>query len=202
VASIVFVSAMLVACTEGAREDVQQAGRAIERSGEELGQAAQKSAEHVDERAEVVGRELSEELDTAREKLGRAKEVADRAGDLYMDPQHREEIDQAAVRCSAEQYAIDRAMVEKAIANPLAVAGATSFEPVAGKGYRLTRIDPDSPVAKLDVRVGDILVAVDGTAVNALVGNELVQQLRRESEMTFTVERGGEDIRKTVTIDG
>lgn len=195
-------AALLVACTQEAREDVRQAGEALERTGEELGAAAQKTAEHVDERAEEAGRELGQELDLAHEKLARAKEIADRAGELYMDPQQQKAIEEAAVRCSTEHYAVERAMVEKAIANPFAVAGATSFEPVGGKGYRITQVDPDSPVAKLDVRVGDILVSVDGTDVNALDGTTFVNRLRQASEMSFTVERAGEPVSKTVTIEG
>jgi S1-C subfamily serine protease len=197
--SILFV---LAACSSEAQEDVKQAGEALERTGQELGQAAQKTAEHVDEKAEVAGEKLSAELDGAREKLSQAKEVADQAGDAYMDKADgEEEAGGGSVRCGDERYAVDRALVDEAIANPMKLAGETSIEPVAGKGYRLTRIDPESPVAKLDVRVGDILTEVDGTSVSNLDGARIVSRLKETSEVSFTVERNGEALRKTVAID-
>jgi C-terminal processing protease CtpA/Prc len=192
--SILFV---LTACSSEAQQDVKEAGEALERTGKELGQAAQKTAEQVDD----AGDQLSAELDGAREKLSEAKEVADQAGDAYMDRADGQEAGADSVRCEAEHYSVERKLVDQAIANPMKLAGETSIEPVAGKGYRVTRIDPESPVAKLDVRVGDILVEVDGTRVSNLDGARLVTRLKETSEVSFTVERNGEDVRKTVTIE-
>jgi C-terminal processing protease CtpA/Prc len=189
---------VLVACTSDAREDVQQAQQSID----ELGEAAQKGAEQVDARAQKAGEELATKLDDARDKLVNAKDIADRAGEAYMAPSPTEEEKVDAVRCAGEHYAIDRATVDRAITSPMQVAGATSIEPVAGKGYRVTRVDPDSPVAQLDVRVGDILVDVDGTKVDALDGARLVTRLREADEVSFTLERDGETLEKTVAIEG
>jgi C-terminal processing protease CtpA/Prc len=173
--SILFV---LAACSSEAKQDVK-AGQALERTGEQL----------------------SAELDGARDKLSQAKEIADQAGDAYLDPADGENADADSVRCEAEHYAVARALVDQAIANPMKLAGETSIEPVAGKGYRLTRIDPGSPVAKLDMRVGDIIVEVDGTRVLDLDGARLVSRLEHTSEVSFTVERDGAEVRKTVTIE-
>lgn len=189
---------VLAACSSEAQEDVKQAGEVIERTGQELGEAAKKTAEQVDD----AGDQLSQELDGAREKLSQAKEIADQAGDAYMDPGHGEAEGAHSVRCGDERYAVDRALVDEAIANPMKLAGETSIEPVAGKGYRLTRIDPESPVAKLDVRVGDIITEVDGMSVSNLDGTRLVSRLEQTSEVSFTVQRNGEDVRKTVAIEG
>ncbi len=110
--------------------------------------------------------------------------------------------DADTVRCSGERYAIDRATVERAIANPMKLARGTAFEPVGGKGYRLTRVDPQSAIADLDVRAGDILVEVDGTHIDALDGARFVSRLREANEISFTLERDGEPVTKTVAIEG
>jgi C-terminal processing protease CtpA/Prc len=193
-----------LACSPEAREDVDDARRSIEKAGEHLGEAADQTVDEIDAQADKVEAEMSDSIDSARDKLAKAKEVADQAGDMYLDgDQAQAAVAANPIHCASETYAVDRETVDAAIKNPIAMAGSSRFEPVSGKGFRITKVDPESPLRRLDVRPGDTLTHVDGTAVAQLQGDAVVEKLRADgAHVSFTIERNGTPVEKTLQVEG
>ncbi len=65
---------------------------------------------------------------------------------------------------------------------------------------RIETVDPQSPVAGLDLRAGDVIVAVDGVSLDQLDGPALLERLESATELTATIERSGVRVTKTVRI--
>src|SRR5258706_2995517 len=69
------------------------------------------------------------------------------------------------IRCSGAQCTIDRAFVERTLANPLALSATARVSPT-GAGLRFDALRPDSPLAQLGFRAGDVLKAVHGNELS------------------------------------
>jgi serine protease Do len=75
------------------------------------------------------------------------------------------------------------------------------------KGYRVTRVFPGTLAATSDIRVGDIVVAVDGTAVAPRSPDDAgrmaraLRKLNIDSVATLTVLRDGEQFQVEVTLE-
>jgi general secretion pathway protein C len=115
------------------------------------------------------------------------------------------EIDAGVKKVSDTSYEIDRAVVDKVLANPMAVARGARVVPSIknGKnnGFKLYAIRPSSVYAKIGLRNGDTLHAVNGfdltTADKAL---EVYQKVKESSNLTVTVTRRGKPVTLTYTI--
>ncbi len=184
------VAVLLAAgCGDQAQAELSEAAQSLNQAGNNLHDAAIQSAEELDDRVEV-----------ARDDLESAKAIADKAGDAYLDSGD-EVVSGHAVRCADEAYEVDRELVRRAVNNPLALAGRSSFvvRPDGG-GVQIDAVDPQSPVSGLDLRPGDVIVAVDGVAIDQLDGPALLERLDTATGLTATVERGGVRVTKTVRI--
>lgn len=68
-------------------------------------------------------------------------------------------------------------------------------------GYLVQRIEPDSPAKEGDIRLGDVVVSVDGQSIDRVGANEMLNLVSGEAgtSVTLTVLRDGEYIEKTLT---
>jgi general secretion pathway protein C len=112
----------------------------------------------------------------------------------------------AGIKSTGEnQYEIDRALVEKILQNPMAVAKGARVVPavVNGKpaGFKLYAIRPNSVYAKLGLTNGDTLSAINGmeltTADKAL---EVYTKLREATSLEVEVQRRGKPMTLKYTI--
>jgi len=99
-----------------------------------------------------------------------------------------------AVRCATpERCTVERALVERAAADPQLLRGARALPAVRdGRpfGWRLFGVSAASPVGALGLANGDVITAVDGTpipTVDALLG--VYAKLRDAPRVTLTIER-------------
>jgi type II secretion system protein C len=94
------------------------------------------------------------------------------------------------VRCRAGGCEVDRALVEKWLANPMSLARVV---PVANGGFRLYAIAPDSILAQIGLQNGDIIKSINNTELNTPeIVFDLLIKLRHAAHLAVTVERRGE----------
>ncbi|HEY3805575.1 MAG TPA: type II secretion system protein GspC [Kofleriaceae bacterium] len=113
--------------------------------------------------------------------------------------------DQTIHPSGTNQYDIDRALIDRVLANPMALAKGVRVVPAMknGKagGFKLYAIRPDSLFARLGFENGDAVVRVNGfdltTADQAL---EVYTKLRDATSLQIDVERRGQPVSITLTI--
>jgi general secretion pathway protein C len=115
------------------------------------------------------------------------------------------EVEAGVKKVNDTTFEVDRALVDKVLANPMAVARGARVVPSIkdGKnnGFKLYAIRPSSAYAKLGMRNGDTIHAVNGfdltTADKAL---EVYQKVKESSNLSVTVTRRGKPVTLTYTI--
>jgi general secretion pathway protein C len=105
-------------------------------------------------------------------------------------------IDAGIKKISETQFEIDKALIDKITANPMAFAKGARVVPAMknGKpeGIKLYAIRPSSPYAKLGLTNGDTLMSVNGMQLdNMEKGLEIYQKLRSSNNLEVEVVRRG-----------
>ncbi len=115
------------------------------------------------------------------------------------------EVENGVKKVNDTTYEIDRAVVNKVLANPMAVARGARVVPSIkdGKnnGFKLYAIRPSSVYAKIGLRNGDTIHAVNGfdltTADKAL---EVYQKVKESSNLSVSVTRRGKPVTLSYSI--
>lgn len=99
----------------------------------------------------------------------------------------------------ATHYVIERPLVERLLANPMAIGGGCRVVPsiVGGKprGFKLYRIKPGSIFARLGLADDDIIAAINGIAISSPdQALEAYVKIREASAMTLSVLRNGKPL--------
>jgi len=109
-------------------------------------------------------------------------------------------------RLSATSYQVERAVIDAALADPMALASQVMIALVVdddgnGAGYELTTVDAGSLPARLGLRRGDVIEVVNGRAISG-PGDAMaaVQALRSASKLVVRVSSYGEPRTMTYTI--
>jgi general secretion pathway protein C len=102
-------------------------------------------------------------------------------------------------------FEVDRSLVEKALANPMAFAKGARVVPAIknGKpnGFKLYAIRPNSAFAKLGLMNGDTINGVNGMEITtAEKGLEIYQKVREQSNISISVTRRGKPVTINYTI--
>ena len=71
-----------------------------------------------------------------------------------------------------------------------------ALEPV-DEGFEILRIFDGTPAADSDLQIGDLVVAINGVAVN---GRGCDTDFRAEDEVVYSIRRDGEDLDVTVAV--
>lgn len=114
-------------------------------------------------------------------------------------------LDEGVKKIDDTTFEIQRSVVDKVLANPMSVARGARIVPSVkngeANGFKLYAIRPSSMYAKLGLRNGDTVQAVNGfdltTADKAL---EVYTKLRDASNLTVTVTRRGKPVTINYTI--
>ncbi|MFV8749833.1 type II secretion system protein GspC [Nannocystaceae bacterium ST9] len=124
-------------------------------------------------------------------------------------PANDREIEGAAeaISCDEEMTncTVDKAFVEKLMANPAQLAKQARIVPAVAdgetKGYKFYGIRPGSLPKLLGLKNGDLLTSVNGHELESLdQAMDLYNKLRRASHLSVTVERKGKLIQKEIDI--
>jgi type II secretion system protein C len=119
------------------------------------------------------------------------------------------EIEGAAesISCDGEMNSctVDRAFVEKLLANPAQLAKQARIVPAVRdgetKGYKFYGIRPGSLPKLLGIKNGDLLTSVNGHQLESLdQAMDLYNKLRRASHLSVTIERKGQLVQKEIDI--
>ena len=107
-----------------------------------------------------------------------------------------------SIQCKGTNCTIERALVDKALANMAALASMARFVPSVrdGKpnGFKVYAIRPSSLFAKLGMQNGDTLKQINGNEMSTPdQALQLLTKLRSASHLNLQLERRGE----TVTMD-
>jgi general secretion pathway protein C len=105
-------------------------------------------------------------------------------------------IDNGIKKTGENTYEIDKSLVEKVLANPMAVAKGARVVPAVknGKpdGFKLYAIRPSSVYAKLGLTNGDTLQAINGFELTSVdKGLEVYAKLREATQLEVEVTRRG-----------
>ena len=114
-------------------------------------------------------------------------------------------IDQGIKKIDDTTYEIDKALVDKVIANPMAFTKGARVVPAMknGKpeGIKLYAIRPTSPYAKLGLTNGDTLQSINGFELNSVEkGLEIYGKLREATSLEVEVLRRGKPVTLKYTI--
>jgi general secretion pathway protein C len=112
-----------------------------------------------------------------------------------------------SIVCDADfkSCTIDKAFVEKLLANPAQLTRQARIVPAVRdgetKGYKFYGIRPGSLPKLLGMNNGDLLTSVNGHQLESLdQAMDLYNKLRRASHLSITIERQGETIQQEVDI--
>jgi type II secretion system protein C len=113
-----------------------------------------------------------------------------------------------AISCSdseSNSCTVDRAFVEKLLANPAQLAKQARIVPAVRdgetKGYKFYGIRPGSLPKLLGIKNGDLLTSVNGHQLESLdQAMDLYNKLRRASHLSVTIERKGQLVQKEIDI--
>ncbi|HPH69095.1 MAG TPA: type II secretion system protein GspC [Kofleriaceae bacterium] len=114
-------------------------------------------------------------------------------------------IDSGIRKISDNNYEIDKALVEKVLANPMAVAKGARVVPAMkdGKpaGFKLYAIRPDSVYAKLGLSNGDTIDSINGfDLTSAEKALEVYTKLREATALQMDVTRRGKPVELKYSI--
>nr|WP_276599835.1 PDZ domain-containing protein [Nannocystis sp. SCPEA4] len=105
------------------------------------------------------------------------------------------------VQCaSASSCTLDKKLFDAAVADPSKLDRQASISPARG-GYKLTRVGPNSTVAALGFRAGDVIVSVNGARLDddmAALG--LYMGLESTRNYNVTYERNGARASKSIAL--
>lgn len=115
------------------------------------------------------------------------------------------QIDNGIKSTGDNTYEIDKALVDKIVQNPMAVAKGARVVPamVNGKpkGFKLYAIRPSSVFSKLGLMNGDTLESINGFQLNSLdKGLEVYTKLREATSLEVDIERRGQPMTLKYTI--
>lgn len=131
------------------------------------------------------------------------------AAPLPEGDENSREIEGAAesISCDGEMNSctVDRAFVEKLLANPAQLAKQARIVPAVRdgetKGYKFYGIRPGSLPKLLGIKNGDLLTSVNGHQLESLdQAMDLYNKLRRASHLSVTIERKGQMVQKEIDI--
>ncbi len=97
------------------------------------------------------------------------------------------------IACSAGHCQVDRALVQRVLADPGALAATVRVAPATGGGLALLAVRPDSPLFQLGLRSGDRVRAVNHVPLAGV--DEMLQllaQLRNATNLSVELERQGQ----------
>lgn len=78
---------------------------------------------------------------------------------------------------------------------------ATMYKLPVSYGLLVGPVSPNSPASKADIRKGDIIISLNGKKLtDASQLQELIRSAKVGSEVKLTVQRGGKELTKTVTL--
>lgn len=114
-------------------------------------------------------------------------------------------LDSGIRKISDNNYEIDKALVEKVLANPMAVAKGARVVPAMkdGKpaGFKLYAIRPDSVYSKLGLSNGDTIDSINGFELNsAEKALEVYTKLREANALQMNVTRRGKPVELKYSI--
>jgi general secretion pathway protein C len=114
-------------------------------------------------------------------------------------------IDSGIKKISENNYEIDKSLVEKVLANPMAVAKGARVVPAMkdGKpaGFKLYAIRPDSVYAKLGLSNGDTIDSINGFELtSAEKALEVYTKLREATSLQMDVTRRGKPVELKYSI--
>ncbi len=124
-------------------------------------------------------------------------------------PANDREIEGAAEAISCDEAmtncTVDKAFVEKLMANPAQLAKQARIVPAVAdgetKGYKFYGIRPGSLPKLLGLKNGDLLTSVNGHELESLdQAMDLYNKLRRASHLSVSIERKGQVIQKEIDI--
>lgn len=111
-----------------------------------------------------------------------------------------------AIDCANENSCtVDRAFVEKLMANPNQLINQARMFPVTKdgetQGFRVSGIRPGSLATLLGLKNGDVVSEINGSKLGTIDDAlAMYQKLRRANHLSVTVERGGAVISKQIAI--
>ena len=111
-----------------------------------------------------------------------------------------------AISCANENSCtVDRAFVEKLMANPTQLMTQARMFPVTKdgetQGFRVSGIKSGSLATMLGLKNGDVVSEINGAKLGTIDDAlAMYQKLRRASHLSVTVERGGAVINKEISI--
>lgn len=111
-----------------------------------------------------------------------------------------------AIDCANENSCtVDRAFVEKLMANPRQLMSQAKMFPVTKdgetQGFRVSGIRSGSLATMLGLKNGDVVSEINGAKLGTIDDAlAMYQKLRRASHLSVTVERGGAVINKEISI--
>jgi general secretion pathway protein C len=114
-------------------------------------------------------------------------------------------IDSGIKKIDDTTYEIDRSLVDKVLANPMAVAKGARVMPSSKNGepngFKLYAVRPSSVYAKLGFANGDTLHAINGMELNSMdKAMEVYSKVRDASSLQVNVTRRGKPVTLSYTI--
>ncbi|HTM21107.1 MAG TPA: type II secretion system protein GspC [Kofleriaceae bacterium] len=115
------------------------------------------------------------------------------------------EVEAGIKKVDDSNFEVDRGLVDKALANPMAFAKGARVVPAIknGKpnGFKLYAIRPNSAFAKLGLMNGDTVTGVNGMEITtAEKGLEIYQKVREQNNISISVTRRGKPVTINYTI--
>lgn len=114
-------------------------------------------------------------------------------------------IEQGIKKLDDSSYEIDRSLVDKVLANPMAIAKGARVMPSSkngeADGFRLYAVRPSSVYAKLGFSNGDTIHAINGFELNSMdKAMEVYAKLRDASSLQVNITRRGKPVTLNYTI--
>ncbi len=107
-------------------------------------------------------------------------------------------------KISDTEYEVDRALVDRLTQDPLAIKGARivpSIKDGKSRGFRLYAIRPSSVFAKLGIRNGDTVHAINGFELKSMSdGLEVYGKLQSATNLSVSMTRRGKPVSLNYTI--
>lgn len=115
------------------------------------------------------------------------------------------EIDAGIKKVDDSNYEISRSLVTQIMANPMAIAKDARLNPIMkngkAEGFRVNAIKPNSAIAKIGLRNGDQLKAINGLELTSMeAGLTMYQKLRESTSIEVEVVRGGKPVTLNYSI--
>jgi general secretion pathway protein C len=114
-------------------------------------------------------------------------------------------VDAGVRKVDDSTFEVDRALVEKVLSNPTAVARGARIVPSVKNGqpngFKLYAIRPSSVYAKIGLMNGDTLHAVNGFELNSMdKALEVYTKVRESSSLSVSITRRGKPVTLNYTI--